>query len=200
MPDADDPAAARPGGGWKAASQEGPQPFVIHPGIVGAGDAGTPITESGPLAEGEPEGVIPPSPLWAMKVARHFQWTHLLTGADGPGRIRARVGEGDEALYVIEDGHHHCVVGRHLGRTGDGCQYSLVARVDKTRYEALAAGSVSARDVLALGKGRAVYAVVEDGPASNVFLVGTFGPGAAIPEEYLPPHPPIEFPADLDEF
>jgi hypothetical protein len=173
---------------------------VTNPGMVGAGDAGSPITVSGPLAEDEPEGVIPPSPLWAMKISRHFQWTHLLTGDDGPGRIRQQVGTGDGALYVMDDGHHHCIVGRHVGQTGDGCSYSLVARIPKAQYEALADGSVTAHDVLAQGKGRALYGVVDDGPASNVFLLGTFGATAEVPEDYLPPHPPIAFPADLDEF
>ena len=201
MAQADDPTPTAPSGaGWKSASAEGPQPFVINPGDIGAGDAGTPITESGPLAEGEPEGVIPPSPLWAMKLARHFQWSHLLTGDDGPERIREQVGTGDDAVYVMDDGHHHCIVGRHIGQTGDGCRYSLVARVPKAQYEALANGSVAARDVLAQGKGRAIYGVVEDGPASNVFLVGTFGAGAEVLDDYLPPHPPIDFPADLDDF
>ena len=200
MPDPKDTTPAAPSGaGWKSASADGPQPFVYNPGAVGAGDAGTPITESGPLAEGEPEGIIPPSPLWAMKVARHFQWTHLLGGDEGPSRIRQRVG-GDDPLYAIDDGHHHCIVGRHLGQTADGCSYSLVARIPKDRFEALVAGSLSPRDALTQGKGRAVYGVVEDGPASNVFLVGTFGSGTAVPDEYLPPHPPIDFAADLDDF
>ncbi len=201
VPDPTEPTYPAPSGsGWKSASAEGPQPFVYNPGAVGAGDAGTPITESGPLAEDEPEGIIPPSPLWAMKLARHFQWSHLLGGDDGPSRIRRRLGAVDDTLYVIDDGHHHCIVGRHLGQTADGCSYSLVARVPKGRYEALSAGTLSPRDLLAGATGRAIYGVVDDGPASNVFLVGTFGAGTEIPDDYLPPHPPIDFPADLDDF
>lgn len=201
MTDGDDPATAAPSGpGWKVHRAEGPQPFVVNPGMVGAGDDGTPITESGPLAEDEPEGIIPPSPLWAMKVCRHFQWSHLLTGDDGPSRIRRQLGSGDDTVYVMDDGHHHCIVGRHIGQTGDGCSYSLVARVSRAQYEALAGGSASARDLLAQGKGRALYGVVDDGPASNVFLVGTFGTATPVPDDYLPPHPPIDFPSDLDEF
>jgi hypothetical protein len=184
--------------GWKKASVDGPHPLVYNPGIVGAGDDGTPITESGPLAEGETEGTIPPNPLWAMKVCRHFQWSHLL--AEQVARIRQMVGAGDEAVAVIDDGHHHCIIGRNVGTTGDGAGYSLVARVTIEQYRALASGTLSPNDVFAQAKGRALYGVVEDGPASNVFVVGTYPRPEDVPEEYRPGHAPVSFASDLDEF
>ncbi len=66
-----------------------------------------------PLEEDETEGVIPPSPLWAMKERRHEQWFHL----GHPERIRACVGTGDAAVYAIDDGSHHCMIGRRVGAT-----------------------------------------------------------------------------------
>ena len=82
-----------------------------------------------PLEEDEPEGVIPPSPLWAMKERRHEQWPHLF---GHPDRIRACIGSGDAAVYAIDDGKHHCMIGRRVGATTDGCVYSLVARIPRT--------------------------------------------------------------------
>ena len=206
MADGDDtagaqaPAEAPSGDGWPAASKEGPQPFVVKPGIVGAGDVGTPITPMGPLAEGETEGVIPPSPLWAMKVCRHFQWSHLLPHGEQAARIRQQFGTGDDALFAIEDGHHHCIIGRHLGATADGCSYALVARIGRDRYDALVAGSLTPAAAFAGGTGRAVYGVVEDGPGSNVMVIGTYGRADEIPADFLPPHPAIAFAEDLPEF
>ena len=105
-----------------------------------------------PLEEEEPEGVIPPSPLWAMKDRRHEQWFHL----GHPERIRACVGTGDAAVYAIDDGSHHCMIGRRVGATVDGCVYSLVARVPKATYESLGAGRHRRREAfLAAHRGRA---------------------------------------------
>ncbi len=175
----------------------GPDPFGAR---VQMSDVGTPITPSGPLAEDEPEGLIPPSPLWAMKLRRHFQWSHLLPHDERVDRIRECIGTGGEAVYVIDDGHHHCVIGRDIGSTPDGCRYSLVARIGREQHRQLAAGELAARDAFLGGSGRALYGVIEDGPASNVFIIGTFGRPEDIPEEYLPPNPPVTFTEDLEEF
>ena len=48
-----------------------------------------------------PKGVIPASPLWAMKDRRHEQWPHLF---GHPDRIRVCLGTGDAAVYLIDDG------------------------------------------------------------------------------------------------
>jgi len=199
----DDPAVGQGAGptvgDWNAAAREGPQPFVVNPRMVGAGDTGTPITPEGPLAEGEPEGIIAPSPLWAMKVCRHFQWSHLLPHAERHERVRTVIGTGADAVAVIDDGHQHRIIGRHVGQTADGCSYSLVARITTDECQRLASGSLRPVDAFLHGANRALYAVVEDGPASNVFLVGTFGAGD-VPSEYLPGNEPITFAEALGEF
>ena len=69
-----------------------------------------------PLEEDEPEGTVPPSPLWAMKERAHGG-IHVF---GHPARIRARAGEGDAAVFAIDDGPHHCMIGRRVGATGDG--------------------------------------------------------------------------------
>ncbi len=138
-----------------------------------------------PLEEDEPEGIIPSSPLWAMKERRHEQWFHL----GHPERIRACVGSGDAAVYAIDDGSHHCMLGRRVGETRDGCVYSLVARVPKATYEALASGTVDGRQAFLAATEAGLSGTVEDGGVSNIFDVDYYQRADEIPEEYLPALP-----------
>jgi hypothetical protein len=147
-----------------------------------------------PLEEEEPEGTIPPSPLWAMKERRHEQWPHLF---GHPDRIRARLGSGDATVYVIDDGKHHCMIGRPVGATDDGCIYSLVARIGKATYESLVAGSVDARQAFLAGTDAGLSGTVDTPGVANVFDVDFYQHAADIPGEYLPPSPFIEFAEDL---
>jgi len=146
-----------------------------------------------PLEEDEPEGVIPPSPLWAMKERRHEQWFHL----GHPERIRDRVGVDDDTVYVIDDGSHHCMIGRRVGATRDGCEYALVARVAKATYESLVAGGISGREAFLAAHEAGLSGTAEDPGVANVFDVDFYEHGADIPAEYLPPAPFIDFAADL---
>ncbi len=151
-------------------------------------------TDATPLEEDEPEGVIPPSPLWAMKDRRHEQWPHLF---GHPSRIRVQLGEGDAAVYVIDDGKHHCMIGRQVGATVDGCIYSLVARITKETYDALAAGSIDGRGAF-LSASEAGLSGTADAPGvSNIFDVDFYQRPEEIPEEYLPPAAFITFAQDL---
>jgi hypothetical protein len=158
--------------------------------MQGTADATFPVTapeDATPLEEDEPEGVIPPSPLWAMKERRHEQWPHLF---GHPDRIRVCLGTGDDAVYVIDDGKHHCMLGRRVGATRDGCVYSLVARVTKDTYTSLSSGAVDARQAFLSG-------TVEGPGIANVFDVDFYQHTDEIPAEYLPPGPFIEFAEDL---
>ena len=146
-----------------------------------------------PLEEDEPEGVIPPSPLWAMKERRHEQW--FLFGH--PDRIRACLGEGDAAIYAIDDGKHHCMIGRRVGATLDGCVYSLVARVAKDTYDALASGSIDGRQAFLAATEAGLSGTVEEPGVSNIFDVDYYQHADEIPDDYLPPARFIEFAQDL---
>jgi hypothetical protein len=146
-----------------------------------------------PLSEDEPEGIIPPSPLWAMKERRHEQLFHV----GHPGRIRARVGEGDAAVYAIDDGARHCMVGRPVGATLDGCAYSLVARVTRAAFDSLSAGEIDGRQAFLDAHEAGLSGTVEAPGVSNVFDVDAYRHGGDIPPEYLPPSPFIEFASDL---
>jgi hypothetical protein len=149
--------------------------------------------EATPLEEDEPEGVIPPSPLWAMKERRHEQWFHF----GHPDRIRVCLGEGDAAIYAIDDGKHHCMIGRRVGATLDGCVYSLVARVTKDTYQALASGAIDGRGAFLAATEAGLSGTVEEPGVSNIFDVDYYQHGDEIPDGYLPPARFIEFAQDL---
>jgi len=182
----------------EAANAMEPNPFGYSDAQRNVGDVGTPITPEGALAVDEPEHIIPPSPLWAMKLHRHFQWSHLLPHDQRHDRVRLAVGSGNDIVYLMDDGHHHRILGRHVGTTADGTGYSLVARITTAATEALVAGQSSPRQAILDGKGLALYGVAEDGPASNVFIVTTYGEAADVPEEYLPPNPTLRFTEGLE--
>lgn len=185
----------RPGdddGGLFQSRQDGQLHF-----LPGTEDQAFPVTapeNATPLEEDEPEGVIPPSPLWAMKERRHEQLLHLF---GHPHRIRACLGTGDAAVYAIDDGTRHCMIGRRVGATLDGCVYSLIARVTKETYEALASGAVDGRGAFLSGSEVGLSGTVEDPGVSNVFDVDFYEDTADIPHEYLPPSPFLEFAEDL---
>ena len=165
--------------------------------LPGTEDLAFPVTapeNATPLEEDEPEGVIPPSPLWAMKERRHEQLLHLF---GHPHRIRACVGEGDAAVYAIDDGTRHCMIGRRVGATLDGCVYSLVARVTKDTYLSLAGGSIDGRQAFLAAHEAGLSGTVEDTGVSNIFDVDFYQHPDEIPEEYLPPSPFLEFAEDL---
>jgi hypothetical protein len=184
-PDADDPGLIQP-------RDDGQLHFAA--GTQGLTFPVTAPADATPLEEDEPEGVIPASPLWAMKERRHEQWPHLF---GHPDRIRARLGAGDATVYVIDDGKHHCMIGRPVGATGDGCVYSLVARITKDTYLSLASGSIDGHQAFMAGTDAGLSGTVDTPGVANVFDVDFYQHAADIPGEYLPPGPFIEFAEDL---
>ena len=160
-------------------------------------DSVFPVTapeDATPLEEDEPEGIIPPSPLWAMKERRHEQLLHLF---GHPHRIRACVGAGDTAVYAMDDGTRHCMIGRRVGATADGCVYSLVARVDVATWQALESHAVDGRSAFLSAHEAGLSGTVETNGVSNVFDVDWYEDPADIPEGYLPPAPFATFAEDL---
>jgi hypothetical protein len=165
--------------------------------LPGTENSAFPVTapeNATPLEDGEPEGTVPPSPLWAMKDRRHEQLPHLF---GHPHRIRASIGTGDDAVYAIDDGKHHCMLGRRVGATRDGCVYSLVTRVPIDVYQSLAAGSISPRDAFLAGSDAGLSGTVDEPGLSNVFDVDFYQHPTDIPDRYLPPAPFVDFTEDL---
>ncbi len=142
------------------------------------------------------EDHIPPAPLWAMRTRVHSN-RRLEPGEEG--RIRRRLGDDDEdAVYVIDDGPDHCMVGRRVGGAPDGCVYCLVARVTLEGYSDVMAGAVDRDDIYADARDISLCGVFEDGDASNVFLVQHYRRGRDVPPDYLPPTPFLEFTDEVD--
>ena len=146
-----------------------------------------------PLSEDEPEGTVPASPLWAMKERAHGG-IHLF---GHPARIRSHAGEGAGRVYAIDDGPHHCMLGRLVVGTADGCTYSLVARVERTVWDGLVSGAIDGRQAFLAAHEAGLSGTVETSGVSNVFDVDWYDGPDAIPAEYLPPAPYRAFAADL---
>ncbi len=167
------------------------EPLGLHP-IVGD-DVST------PLEEDEPEGVVPPCPLWAMKERRHIQW-HLLPSHQRHDRLRVRVGDGDEAVYVIDDGRHHVMLGRRVGEVPGEVEYCLIGRAPRQSYEDLERHAISPLD--AFGGAEALtlcaVAVAEDVLSSNIFDVAFYDDLAEVPAEYRPGAPYLTLAGDLE--
>lgn len=146
-------------------------------------------------AEGEDD--IPPAPLWAMTNRMH---SLRRTEPGEESYIRRRVGDDDDALYVIDDGADHCMIGRRVGHAPDGCVYCLVARITLEQYADLVAGELTARDVFSDARDISLCGVFEEeGAASQVFLVQHYRRPRDVPADYLPPNPFLEFTDDPDE-
>lgn len=193
------------GGGWGDAvvptpdSPAKPGDIVVEPDVARLPGPIVGRDESTPLEEDEPEGVVPPCPLWAMKERRHVQW-HLLPSHRRHERVRDRLGDGDEAVYVIDDGDRHVTLGRRVGAHADECEYCLVGRATRERYGELRDGSVAlarafdgATELALCG-----VAVAESVLSSNVFDVSRFATSADVPARYLPGAPYLQLDEDLE--
>jgi hypothetical protein len=142
---------------------------------------------STPLESDEPEGGVPPSPLWAMKYLRHGR-IGSPSGDHESGGIRwSGAGrDGDPGIFVIDDGDDHCMVARLVGASPDGCTYCLVARIKRLDFEDVRAGWAEPTELFSGGKEFTLCGVVE-GPVSNVIRVAGYRRYKDVPVEYLPP-------------
>ena len=177
-------------GGWDVSGE-----IKVGDGVESLETPPSPVGESTPLEEDEPEGTVPPAPLWAMKDRRHF---FGLAGHGDVDRIRSCVGQGDEAVYFIDDGHNHCMAGRRVGATPDGCTYCLVGRVTLERYLQILNGEVSTAESFSDAHDIALCGVIDDeAMVSEVIAIQHYRHPRDVPSEYLPPSPFIEFTDDL---
>jgi hypothetical protein len=163
-----------------------PEPLVGH-------DVST------PLEEDEPEHTIPPAPLWAMKERRHIQW-HLLPRDERHDRIRECLDADDYTLYCIDDGGHHAMIGRRVGDTPSGAEYTLLGRITRQRYEELRDEVVMLVHCFdtATEMGLIGVAVEEEILSSNIFVVANYDSIDDVPEVYRPGSPFQHFHQDLE--
>ncbi len=151
------------------------------------------------LEEDEPEHTIPPGPLWAMKERRHIQW-HLLPAHERHERIRECLDADDYTLYCIDDGGHHAMIARRVGVSPSGCEYALIGRISRQRYEELRDEVVllvncfdTATEIRLCG-----IAVEEDIRSSNVFEVANYDSVDDVPGDYRPGSSFHHFSQDLE--
>ena len=163
-----------------------PEPIVGH-------DVST------PLQENEPEHTIPPGPLWAMKDRRHIQW-HLLPAHKQHERIRECLEADDYTLYCIDDGPHHAMIGRRVGDSPSGCEYTLLGRIDRQRYEELRDEVVGLANCFDTATEMILCGVIveENIISSNVFDVAKYASINDVPDNYRPGSPFHHFPQDLE--
>jgi len=166
----------------------GPTPFPA-PGAVGISPLLFEPAESTPLDDEENGDAIPPAPLWAMKSRAHGR----RLPPDDPGFIAARTGSDDGTVYLIDDGPRHCMIGRRVGRSPDGCVYCLVARIPIGRAQDLVLGDVGPQDAFADARDIALCGAYSADRAADVILVQHYRHLSDVPADYLPPSPFIEF-------
>jgi hypothetical protein len=182
-----------------AATKPRPGDLAVSPGVGILRDPLVGGEESTPLEEDEPEGTVPPSPLWAMKDRRHVMW-HLLPAAERHERLRDCLGSGDGAVYVIDDGRHHVMLGRRVGGVAGECEYCLVGRATRGRYDELRANTAGLADAFdgATELTLCGVAVEENILSSNVFDVDRYDDAADIPAQYRPGTPYLELSEALE--
>ena len=194
----DDPGSTPPqgasGGGDTIFQSRSDGQLHFTPESMGTAFPVTAPTDATPLDEDEPENVVPPSPLWAMKERRHEQLFHLF---GHPERVRQCLGSGDATVYVIDDGKHHRMIGRRVGATRDQCVYSLIGRITTDTHQSLVTGTIDGRQAFLQASQIALVGTAEDPGVSNIFDVEHYQSSDEVPAEYLPPGAFIDFAEDL---
>jgi hypothetical protein len=162
--------------------------------------APTPIfqpTKSTALDDGEStvDPAIPRTALWVMKYRRHRTFRR---GDDDV--LRVALGEGDERVYVTDDGDSHVMMTRQVGVDPQGVEYFLVGRMRFDDYSDYANGFKQVGNVCSDASELALcsaYAALD--AVSNVTLVERYKSVAKVPEEYLPGTPLLHFSDDDDD-
>lgn len=145
---------------------------------------------STPLDARESEDPIPVVILWAMRYLRHG-WFNTSSDAD-PIRWKSEEEDEHSAVYVIDDGHDHCMVARFVGSSPDGCTYCLVTRTKRLDFEDVRYGRTEAPTLFSLGRSFTLCGVIE-GSISNVVRVAEYRRYREVPVHYLPPSTFIQF-------
>ena len=146
-------------------------------------------------AQDDAGGAMPVAVRWAMRDRRHALGRRH---PEDPGAVESCLGQGDAALFAIDDGDDHCMVGRVVGASDDGCTYCLVGRIDLVALGDLEDGTVAVDAAFATARDIALCGVYESDvhsplAAPNVFVVQHYRAARDVPVEYLPPSPFIPF-------
>ncbi len=182
-----------------SSGQPKPGDIITESGLAAAPEPLVGHDVSTPLEEDEPEHTIPAGPLWAMKERRHTQW-HLLPAHEQHERIRECLEADDYTLYCIDDGRHHAMIGRRVGVSPSGSEYSLIGRISRERYEELRDEIVPVRNCFdTAAELRLCGVVVEEAiRSSNLFDVAVYESIEEVPEDFRPGSPFRHFRQDLE--
>ena len=182
-----------------SSGQPKPGDIITESGLAAAPEPLVGHDVSIPLEEDEPEHTIPAGPLWAMKERRHTQW-HLLPAREQHERIRECLEADDYTLYCIDDGRHHAMIGRRVGVSPTGPEYSLIGRISRERYEELRDEVVPVRNCFDTATELRLcgVAVEEALRSSNVFDVAIYESIEEVPEDFRPGSPFHHFRQDLE--
>ena len=147
----------------------------------------------------EPDDAIPALMLVALLDRMHAR---RRSAEDDPGHIHTVLGDGALAIAVVDDGPDHCMIGRPVGWSSDGCLYFLVARISIYGYEQLWDEEIALVDAFADARDISLCGIFEvDGVVENVLVAQHYRRADQVPVGYLPPGPILEFddaPSDED--
>ena len=168
--------------------------LAVTPGPMVGHDVSTPLEEDEPEhATAGPAVGHERSPTRAMAV--------LLPAHERHDRIRECLDADDYTLYCIDDGRHHAMIARRVGESPSGCEYSLLGRIARRRYEELRDEVVllincfdTATEIRLCG-----VDVEEATRSSNVFDVAPYDGIDDVPENYRPGSPFHHFGQEFED-
>ncbi len=128
--------------------------------------------------------------LEAMRTRRH---SFSAAASDDAGPTEDRLGSGDAAVYVLDDGSDHFMIGRAVGEDGDGCIYCLVARITLDRLSELQEGGAPSETAFTGSRVLSLSSVFVDDRAPNVVMIQHYDRIEDVPSEYRPPSPFLLF-------
>jgi hypothetical protein len=105
-------------------------------------------------------------------------------------------GSGDSTVYAIEDGVDGLMIGRGVGRDGEGCIYCLVASSSPAMLAMLDRGEVSPTEVFDYATELTLCSVFHADQIINVILVQRYKTIEDVPVEYRPGQPFLRFADD----
>jgi hypothetical protein len=164
-------------------------PYAPEP-LVGDGAAN-------PL-EDEEAGAVPEIPLLAMKEHRHTQWSAIL-GLGQHMPLRLEIGDGQSAVYAIDDGKHHAVLGRVVAASS-AATYCLVGRITMDELQSLIDETIPTTAAFEAAQELCLFgiATVASVASTNVFEVERYATFGEVPDAYRVGTPVATLAHDLD--
>jgi hypothetical protein len=145
-----------------------------------------------------PEGGSDEAPLasYVELAMKNLQHHRAPVGLDHDEASFYGFGSGDSSVYAIEDGVDRLMIGRGVGRDGEGCIYCLVASSSPAMLAMLDRGDVSPIEVFDYATELTLCSVFRADQITNVILVQRYKTIEDVPVEYRPGQPFLRFSED----